>query len=131
MSLDFKCKELKTLISTYNADWLLGDLDNIMHAGKERSNDMLGMLSSPMRQLYYLAGLNVSSDPANGYDIMYNPEKWQQIVSLLNEIEHEYDKLFFPIKPEDVTEEWKRIRQVAIPSFYLISTKGRSTLKSK
>lgn len=124
MSLEVKSNALKALIGTYNSDWLLGDLAGIMHAGKERANDMLGRLSSPMRQLYYLAGLNVSSDPANGDDILYNPEKWRQIVTLLNEIEHEYEKLFFPMKPEDITEEWKRVRQVAMPSFLSYFNQG-------
>lgn len=95
-----------------------------MHSGKERANDQLGKLSSPMRQLYYLAGLNISSDPTNGYDVMYNPEKWNQIVVLLNEIEEEYQKLFFSDKPEDVTKEWERVTQVAMPSFLSYFNQG-------
>lgn len=124
MSLETKSKQLKDIIAKYNTDWLLGDLSSLIHAGRERANDQLGMLSSPMRQLYYLAGLNVSSDPANGHDILYDPDKWGQIVTLLNEIEAEYDKLFFPTKPEDVTEEWKRVRQVAMPSFLSYFNQG-------
>lgn len=124
MSFEAKSNELKALIATYNSDWLLGDLSAVMHAGKERAHDMLGKLSSPMRQLYYLAGLNVSSDSVNGIDIMYNPKKWEQIASLLNEIEKEYDNLFFPKKPEDVTEEWKRVRRVAMPSFLSYFNQG-------
>lgn len=124
MSLEIKSQALKDIIATYDSQWLLGDLSSLMHSGKERANDQLGKLSSPMRQLYYLAGLNVSSDSANGYDIMYNPEKWNQIVVLLNEIEEEYQKLFFPEKPEDITEEWRRVRQVAMPSFLSYFNQG-------
>lgn len=124
MSLEKKSQELKNIIATYNSDWLLGDLSSLIHAGRERAKDQLGELSSPLRQLYYLAGLNVSSDPSNGYDIRYTPEKWAQIVVLLNEIEAEYEKLFFPAKPEDVTEEWKRVRQVAMPSFLSYFNQG-------
>jgi hypothetical protein len=124
MSLETQSQLLKEIISTYNSDWLLGDLSSLIHAGKERANDRLGNLSSPLRQLYYLAGLNISSDPGNGHDIMYKPKKWNQIVTLLNEIEAEYGKLFFPNKPEDVTEEWKRVRQVAMPSFLSYFNQG-------
>lgn len=124
MSLETKSQELKDIIATYNADWLLGDLSSLIHAGRERANDQLGNLSSPLRQLYYLAGLNVSSDPSNGHDVMFTHEKWNIIVKLLNEIEAEYDKLFFPSKPEDITEEWRRVRQVAMPSFLSYFNQG-------
>ncbi len=124
MSLETKSQQLKDLIATYNADWLLGDLSALIHAGRERANDQLGKLSSPQRQLYYLAGLNISSDPAEGLDVMFTHEKWNPIVALLNEIEAEYDKLFFPTKPEDVTDEWKRVRQVAMPSFLSYFNQG-------
>ncbi len=85
---------------------------------------MLADLSSPMRQLYYLAGLNVSSAKVAPEDFMYNKEKWQQIVELLVEIEKEYAKLFFPTEEEDVTEEWIRVRQVAMPSFLSYFNQG-------
>jgi len=124
MSLETQSQQLKDLIATYNADWLLGDLSALIHAGRERANDQLGKLSSPQRQLYYLAGLNISSDPAEGLDVMFTHEKWNPIVALLNEIEAEYDKLFFPTKPEDVTDEWKRVRQVAMPSFLSYFNQG-------
>lgn len=124
MNLEEKSKKLKDIIATYDAQWLLGDLSSLIHAGRERANDQLGNLSSPLRQLYYLAGLNITTDPANGNDIRYTPEKWNPIVVLLNEIEAEYDKLFFPDKLEDITEEWKRVRQVAMPSFLTYFNQG-------
>ena len=124
MSLESKSKELKAVMATYNSDWLLGALSSLIHAGKERAGDQLGELSSPMRQLYYLAGLNVSSAPAEHEDVMFNHEKWNGIVKLLNEIEKEYDRLFVPAKPEDITDEWKRIRQVAMPSFLAYFNQG-------
>jgi hypothetical protein len=124
MSLETKSQQLKDIVATYNSDWLLGDLISVIHAGKERAHDQLGNLSSPLRQLYYLAGLNVSSAPADGIDVMFTHEKWNKIVILLNEIENEYEKLFFPAKPEDVTEEWKRVRQVAMPSFLSYFNQG-------
>src|SRR5690606_16782299 len=53
----------------------------------------------------------------NGIDYVYNPEKWKEIVTLLNEIEIEYQKLLFEFNDDDNFDEWKKIREVAIPSF--------------
>jgi hypothetical protein len=118
MSLETKSQELKYLISTYNTQWFLGDLSGLMKAiANGAAQDQLGQLSSPLRQLYFLGGLLVSTNSENGNDIQYTPEKWAQIVTLLNEIEREYDKLFFPKPDEEIDEEWKTIRKVAMPSF--------------
>jgi hypothetical protein len=124
MSLENKSQELKEIVATYDTQWLLGDLSFLIRTGKDRANDQLGTLSSPLRQLYYIAGLNISSDATNGIDIRYTPEKWNQIVVLLNEIENEYQKLFFPNNPEEVTEEWKRVWQVVMPSFFSYFNQG-------
>jgi len=124
MSLESKSEELKNIVATYDTQWLLGDLAFMMKTGKERAKEQLGQLSSPMRQLYYVAGLNISSDPTNGQDSHYTPEKWNKIVSLLNEIEIEYYKLFFPNTQEEVTDEWKKVREVAMPSFLSYFNQG-------
>jgi hypothetical protein len=125
MSLETKSQELKDLVSTYDTQWFLGEISGLMkNIATGRANDQLGELSSPMRQLYFLGGLLVSSDFSNGIDIMYNPEKWKQIVVLLNEIEAEYDKLFFPSTPEEVNEQWRHVRKVAMPSFLSYFNQG-------
>lgn len=124
MVLQTKSQELKDIIATYNSDWLLGNLSFLIHAGIQRAGDQLGKLSSPLRQLYYLAGLNVSSDPVSGHKVMFSRKEWNQIVVLLNEIEAEYDKLFFQNKSEEITKEWKHVRQVAIPSFLSYFNQG-------
>ena len=67
MSIESKSQELKDLVSTYDTQWFLGDLSSLMqNIGTGRANDQLGSLSSPMRQLYFLVGLLVTSDPSNG-----------------------------------------------------------------
>lgn len=124
MSLDAKCKELKTLISQFDTQWMLGNLAALMHAGQERAKDQLGKLSSPMRQIYYLAGLLVTSDPAGAINTHYSDEDWKCIVRLLNEIEVEYEKIFFPKDGETITEEWKQARKVAMPSFLAYFNQG-------
>lgn len=117
MSLKEKSEQLKNLVSSYDAKWFLGDMSSLIHSGRDRAFDELGQLSSPMRQLYYLAGLNISTNSKNGIDYVYNPEKWKEIVTLLNEIEIEYQKLLFEFNDDDNFDEWKKIREVAIPSF--------------
>lgn len=125
MSLETKSQELKDIVGTYDAEWLLGDLSFLMKSiGTGRAEDQLGKLSSPLRQLYYVAGLNVSTDAAAGIDIRYTPEKWNQIVNLLNEIETEYQQLFFPINQTEKTDAWKHARNVAMPSFLSYFNQG-------
>ena len=125
MMLEKKSKELKQLVSEYNEDWFLGDLWFTIQSGKERSMDQLEHLSSPQRQLYYLAGLNMSTPKTNGGEIMYNPKKWQKIVKLLNEIEVEYYKIFYPkSETEKIDDEWLLKRQVSMPSFLTYFNQG-------
>ena len=118
MSLENKSEKLKDLVSVYNTEWFLGNISELMHAGGNyMAQDQLGMLSSPQRQLYYLSGLLVSTNPKLGVEIQYDMKEWGHIVKLLNEIEFEYDKLFFPANDEDIDPQWIKIRKVAMPSF--------------
>ena len=125
MSIESKSQKLKDLVSTYDTQWFLGDLSGLMqNIATGRANDQLGKLSSPMRQLYFLGGLLVTSDHSNGNDVRYTPEKWNQIVDLLNQIESEYDKIFFPKPDEEIDEEWKKVRSLAMPSFLSYFNQG-------
>ncbi len=125
MSLEDKSQELKDLVSTYDTQWFLGDLSGLIKSiANKHAEDQLGQLSSPMRQLYFLGGLLVSSDDSDGSDVRYTAYKWKKVVELLNDIEREYDKLFFPKPDEDIDEEWKKIRQVAMPSFLSYFNQG-------
>ena len=125
MRLEEKSKELKNLVSEYNEDWFLGDLWFTIHSGRERSMDQLSTLSSPLRQLYYLAGLTMSTSDDKGFEIIYDEEKWKKIVVLLNEIEVEYYKLFFPQNSQEkIDNDWILKRQVAMPSFLSYFNQG-------
>lgn len=64
MSLEIKFNELRALFAIYNSDWLLA-ISLLLCMRVKKNHDMLGKLSSPMRQLYYLTGLNISSNPVN------------------------------------------------------------------
>lgn len=125
MSLEIKSQELKDLVSTYDTQWFLGDLSGLIKCiANGAAQDQLGNLSSPLRQLYFLGGLIISSDNQNASDTQYTKEKWDRIVELLNEIELEYDKLFFAKPDEEINDEWKKIRQVAMPSFLSYFNQG-------
>lgn len=125
MSIEFKSQELKSIVSTYDTQWFLGDLSGSMKSiANGTAQDQLGQLSSPMRQLYFLGGLLISSDSTNGLDNRYTPDKWAKIVELLNDIEREYDMLFFPKPDEEIDDEWKKIRQVAMASFLSYFNQG-------
>ncbi|MEK6506998.1 hypothetical protein [Myroides sp. C4067] len=125
MSLEIKSQELKNLVSTYDTQWFLGDLSGLMKCiANGAAQDQLGNLSSPLRQLYFLGGLVISSNDQNATEIQYTEEKWEKIVELLNEIELEYDKLFFAKPNEEINDEWRKIRQVAMPSFLSYFNQG-------
>lgn len=111
-------KELKALLAKYNIQSALGYLSFLMTCITNGSaQDELGRLVSPMRQLYYLAGLLVTQDGDGTNEFQFSEEDWQMIVDYLVEIEKEYYKLFLPEKPDDVTEEWKKRVGAAMPTF--------------
>lgn len=110
-------------MSHYDTKWLLGDLSFVMHSGRERAADQLGQLSSPMRQLYYLAGLNISSPVSDGLTYVYDPEEWKVIAGLLNAIESDYAEQLMAETGTD-RGEWEKVRNVAVPSFLSYFNEG-------
>lgn len=123
MSLKEKSEKLKEIMSHYDTKWLLGDLSFVMHSGRERAADQLGQLSSPMRQLYYLAGLNISSPVSDGLTYGYDPEEWKVIAGLLNAIESDYAEQLMAETGTD-KGEWEKVRNVAVPSFLSYFNEG-------
>lgn len=111
-------RNLKLLLAKYNTQSALGHLSFLMTCITNGSaQDELGQLISPMRQLYYLAGLLVTQESDGTDEIQYSKADWEKIVGYLIEIEKEYYKLFLPATPEEVTEEWKKKVGAAMPTF--------------
>ena len=111
-------KELKALLAKYNTQSALGYLSFLMTCiTNGYAQDELRRLVSPMRQLYYLAGLLVTQESDGTNEFQYSKEDWQKVVDYLVKVENEYYKLFLPETPEDVTEEWKKKVMVAMPTF--------------
>ncbi|KAA6317862.1 hypothetical protein EZS27_032052 [termite gut metagenome] len=124
MSLEAKSKELKNLVSAYPTDWFLGNLCQLMSLiANGTARDQLGKLSSPLRQLYFLAGLHITSSPQE-VKTQYTEEEWDKFIEVLNDIENEYSKLFFPESDEKIDKEWEKVRSVAMPSFLSYFNQG-------
>lgn len=125
MSLETKSQELKDLLSIYDTRWLLGNLTGLIHAiGFGGAQDQLGQLHSPMRQLYYMAGLLMSTPEVTDGHRHYTNAEWQAIIGKILEIDKEYEQVFAPKAGELVDEEWLRIRLVAVPSFLTYFNQG-------
>lgn len=117
-NLESKSKELKSFLKKYDTQSVLGHLSFLMTCiTNGAAHDELGKLGSPMRQLYYLAGLMMTEESEGTNEIQFSEEDWQYIVELLIQIENEYFQLFMPEKSEEVTEEWKKKVGVAMPTF--------------
>jgi hypothetical protein len=125
MNLEEKSIRLKEIVAVYDTQWFLGNLSGLMmNVATGRANDQLGRLSSPLRQLYFLGGLLITSSPTNGNHTHYSTEEWNIIIDLLVEIESEYDKIFFPETEQEISEDWKKVRMVAMPSFLSYFNQG-------
>lgn len=116
--------ELKQFLTKYDKRIMLGHFTQLMETSSSgMAQDEIGRLSSPMRQLYYLAGLLVTTTKS-GKDVNYTEEDWTYIVEHLNAIEIEYFKIFFPTEETEITEEWKKKCEVAMPTFLSYFNQG-------
>lgn len=116
--LESLSKELKGFLRKYDTQCILGHLSLLMTCiANGTAQEELSRLTSPMRQLYYLAGLIVSDEEDGTKDVQFSEADWMYIVDLLVEIDKEYFQIFMPNEPSDVTEEWKGKVKVAMPTF--------------
>jgi hypothetical protein len=127
IDLTSKSKELKDFVSQFETIKFLGDIAALMQFIRfDNPVKTLDGLSSPQRQLFYLAGLNITSkQPDNGnLKHQYSEEDFDHIKKLLNEIEDGYEQFFYP-KPSDVVdEEWVQRRKIAMPTFLSYFNQG-------
>nr|WP_199000181.1 hypothetical protein [Flavobacterium sp. ASV13] len=128
MSLENHSKTLKELVSKFDTQWFLGHISGlIINIVSGLAQSEIRALSSPQRQLYYLGGLLVTSSDENIelYAIDADNEAiWDDIVTLLNEIEQEYGKIFHPAEKDKVDADWLKMRSVAMPSFLSYFNQG-------
>lgn len=111
--------ELKQILTKYDTQTALGHLSFLITCiTNGTAQDELGQMASPMRQLYYLAGLMLTKDSDGTNELQFSIEDWKHIVDLLSQIEKEYYTLFMLDCPGDVTDEWKKKVAVAMPTFF-------------
>lgn len=123
--LENLCNELKSFISKYNMQWALGHLSFLLTCiSNGTAQDELGRLVSPMRQLYYLAGLIVTQKDDGTNESCFTKEDWRHIVDLLVQIETEYFLIFSRVSPESATEDWKKKVNVAMPTYLSYFNQG-------
>lgn len=116
--IEHKSQELKNLLARYSTQNFLGHLSFLMSCITNGcASDELNNLSSPMRQLYYLAGLLTSIKEDGTNKIQPEKEEWVQIVNLLIDIENAHYKLFIPENYEGLDYESKRKIKIAMPTF--------------
>ena len=123
--------ELKQFLTKYDKRIMLGHFTLLMETSSlAMAQDEIGQLSSPMRQLYYLAGLLVTTTGC-GKEVNYSKEDWTYIVEHLNAIEAEYFKIFLSAEETEITDEWKKRRKVAMPSFLSYFNQGPLNLEEQ
>lgn len=115
--LEMLSKELKAFLAKYKTSNILGHLSFLMTCITNGAEPQLKRLSSPMRQLYYTAGLMLSIVEDGANEIQLSDEDIEYIVDKLIEIDSEHAKLFFPDNEEYVTEEWKKKVEICMPTF--------------
>ena len=130
MSIDLtqKSKELKDYVGQYETKAFLGHVTSLIQfIRSDAPLSTLKGLSSPQRQLYYLAGLNVSAKIPEGYSLktQLTDDDFEHVKNLLNEIEEGYTQFFYPKSDEEVNENWLAKRQVAMPRFLSYFNQGQ------
>lgn len=111
-----KIEELRSLLKPLSTDSVA--LQVVDTVGAISGKPPFEILSSPIKQCYYLLGLLMSTPkPRAGRDI--EEKDWKKCVDLLQAIYGFYGKMFFPEDGEFKTksEEWKRNRGVVMPVF--------------
>lgn len=119
MAIDIEKKslELKSFVSQYDTKIFLGDLSTLLQMIPMRNiPESLRGLVAPQRQLFYLAGLHLTSKKEEGAEIkyQYTEQEWEHIKSLLIEIEKGYEHSFYPEVNDELTDIEKEQRIVGL-----------------
>jgi hypothetical protein len=117
IKLENKIKELRDIISEYESNELLTFLAGILLQMPGRhENPFLKKLMSPLRQLFFLGFLNLTSTKQKTKK-GFSEEEWNKIADLLHGIEMEYFYLLgFPKQGKETAEELQKIK-VTMPTF--------------
>lgn len=117
MELENKINLLKEKCSIYDSNEFLTYLAGLLlQISQREKNPFLKKLMSPMRQLFFLGLLN-SQKTSSANKLQFTEEEWDEMSTLLHEIEMEYFFLLgFPKKGQETEEEIQKIK-VTMPTF--------------
>jgi hypothetical protein len=115
INIEQKSRELKDYISQYDTKIFMGDLSTLLQmVTMPNLPQNLRVLIAPQRQLFYLAGLHLTSKKDENAETkyQYTDEEWVHIENLLIEIETGYEENFYPnegITLDDVLKEQRLV----------------------
>ncbi|EIJ39882.1 hypothetical protein LDL79_10905 [Leeuwenhoekiella palythoae] len=117
IDIEQKSRELKEYVSVYDTKTFLGDLSTLllMVPMQHLPESIIGLVA-PQRQIFYLAGLHLTSEKKEnaGLKYQYTPEEWEQIKALLIEIEQGYEEHFYPTSDTNIDDLWLEQRKVGL-----------------
>lgn len=123
MSIEEKSNIVKTILGAYETDAFISEMAVLLtYVGNGPIPfQPFYRLHSPMRQIFYLAALNLSAVNENReeYDPMTNDaqnDAWNSIIDILDELDDEYEQVFIDQETLDDVFEAKKIK-VVYPSF--------------
>lgn len=126
IDLEKESLELKTFVSQFETIKFVGEMSALMSSSSVNFEAKKG-LSSPLRQLYYLAALNLTSKevPEENLNQQFSDDDLEYMKKKLQIIENGYDQFFYPEKESNLTEEeWIEKRRVAMPTFLSYFNQG-------
>ena len=115
INIEQKSQELKDFVSQYDTKIFMGDLSTVLQmVPMQNLRQNLRGLVAPQRQLFYLAGLHLTSKEDENLETkyQYTDEEWDYIKSLLIDIETGYEESFYPeegITLNDVEKEQRLV----------------------
>ena len=111
-----KIEELRSLLKPISTDSVALRVAGTV--GAISGKPPFEILTSPIKQCYYLLGLLMST-PKPHVERDIEEEDWKKCVDLLQSIYNFYGRMFFPEDGEFKTksEEWKHNREVVMPVF--------------
>jgi hypothetical protein len=123
MPIEEKSQSLKNILGQYESDAFISEMAVLLTYSSEGPIpfETFHRLHSPLRQIFYLASLNLSSNNPNReeYDMMRNDEQynaWKHILDILDELDEEYEQVFIN---QEKSSDWFEVRKarVVYPSF--------------
>ena len=122
-------EELRRLLADYSTETIVGAC-TAYWLKRGSIDEVFQDLVSPAKQWSFLLGLMLTS-PEPGEPKKFAERTFERAQELLNKIFLAYAWAYFAEPGEVVTEEWIRVREVAMPAFLHYFNKASSPVQSK